>query len=367
MVSTRSSSYSLSSSSSSSSSSSALHGGVTSKSKRTTTSSASSTAPIYTQSAKDAAIRTYKILHSTFPKSNQNTTSSRQQHPPALRRSNRVRPIVNYNEDNDEDFASAQVSSPFSSSSKKTEVRFAQHQQPLTTRNNHYYGDNDYSESVDDESSEIDSGDYSVDEAANTLANLSSFCNPCINPITPCFHYVYRFQVTDPECKQHYTTCYILYDESSRRFHIHNNNTLIAVKQTATEETVATSSRSACIQPSLNYASPREHSFITKYITFMVDCVEKYIHNILIHDSAPILITSMFFGLVISDNSKYRKLFETDTTFYDIDALNYSTTSTQTTTGHELFMLTPPTYYTKNTFNGPYIQDVCSVISGQAF
>lgn len=366
MVSTRSSSYSLSSSSSSSSS--AVHGVTSKLKKRTTnTTTATSTTPIYTQSAKDAAIRTYKILHSTFPKINQNTAvtasaalsttatstatnNKSSQHPPPLRRSNRIRRIVNYNED------FADVSTPVSSSSKKTEVTFAQ--PPLPPRNN------DYSESVDDESE----CNYSVDEAANILANVSSsFCDPCINPITPCFHYMYRFQITDPECKQHYTTCYILYDETSRRFHIHNKNTLIAVKQTFTEESAATSSRSACIQPSLNYASPREHSFLTKYITFMVDCVEKYIHNILIHDSVPVLITSMFFGIVISDNSKYRKLFDTDTTFYDIDALNHSTTSTQTTTGHEMFMLTPPTYYTKDMFNGQYIHDVCSLISGQAF
>jgi hypothetical protein len=302
---------------------------------------------IFTRSAKEAALRNYKIYtpKQKAPSTKQPTVCVEQEETPVFvpRRSPRVCRKLNYQSAFDENDDSS-----VSSTNSETVVG----QQPVKYSCPYYSGEED-----DQDQEEVYCDEEAYD-AANTLTSLNSshekaayeITERCINPVTPCVRYVYRFKATCPEKSQHYVTCYILYDENTRRYHLLNKHTLLTPNDGSTDPEV--------------HGFTQDWSFQSKYVSYMRDTIEKYVMNVLIHKSVQHVITAEFIGLVIND-ADYKRLFDVDACFYDIENLFTIQNSRQTTSGHEMFILTPEMYYTEKSYEGLQIQDALSILSGQ--
>ena len=300
---------------------------------------------ILTRSAKEAALRNYKIYTPKLKASSsmQPRVCVEEETPVFVpRRSTRVCRKLNYQSAFDENDDS-------SISSTNSETVVEQHTVKYSCP---YY-------SGDEEDQDQDQNvycDQEVYDAANTLSSLNS-CDEkyayetterCINPVTPCVRYAYRFKATCPDRKQHYMSSYVIYDERTRRYHLLNKHTLLAPDQSSP------------------YAVNGyiESSFQTKYVSYLRDTVEKYIMNVLVHRSIPHVVTCEFIGLVMND-ADYQRLFDVDSCFYDIDRIFTIQNSRQTTSGHEMFILTPEACYSETTFDGLHVQDALAILAGQ--
>ena len=329
------------------------HNSTPSKSSPST---APATRSIFTRSAKEAALRKYKIYS---PKLKVTSFSSTK---PIVQQENHV--VKNSLDEGARQLQQLLMTRVDNSSS--TVMEKLQYSFKDITRN--YPKDEEESDEGEiyagiegrfhsfitkEDSDEVNDDVY---DAANTLTNLNQSneyptyetTERCINPVTPCVRYVYRFKATCPDRKQHYMSSYVIYDERTRRYHLLNKHTLLAPDQSSP------------------YAVNGyiESSFQTKYVSYLRDTVEKYIMNVLVHRSIPHVVTCEFIGLVMND-ADYQRLFDVDSCFYDIDRIFTIQNSRQTTSGHEMFILTPEACYSETTFEGLQVQDALAILAGQ--
>jgi hypothetical protein len=309
---------------------------------------------IFTTSAKEAAIKSYKI-YANASVSNRvaaaaaevvQSKPSPSPSPSILRRSTRTRKAVNYSEfqkvyrrssnnydhdDDDDDVydegeaANALLSlndSPLSSSD-------------ASSVQSDYNDDHDHDHDHD----------HDRDDATTEAIKHNQRCaDNCINPMTPIVRYAYCFTVSDPSRQQHYASCYMIYDEKTRNYHLLNKTTTLVARNPATSDEI----------------SP--HTLLTNYTTYSTMSVQAYILNILTTPQHHYCISAQFIGLVLSDD-KFRSLYDVNACFYDIDSLMRTNSSTETLTGREIFILTPPTLFSNETFTASHIQCVFDILS----
>lgn len=289
---------------------------------------------IFTTSAKEAAIKGYKVYANASVRTVATMAMPApapvkakpverievSSYSPSLRRSTRVRRVVNY----------AEFQNDCGSDSDR--------------------GDEE------DREEDRDEDVYDEEEAVNTLLSLNesssssssyayqSRADNCVNPMTPVVRYAYSFTVSDPSQQQHFVSSYMIYDEKTRHFHLLNKITLLAHNPAAPYEVSS-------------------HALLTKYSSYSTASVESYIFNLLATPQHGFCISAQFVGLILSDD-KLRDMYDANACYYDIDSLIYTKSSTETTTGDEFFALTPPTIFSNDTFTKTHIYSVFDILSG---
>jgi len=320
---------------------------------------------IFTTSAKEAAIKGYKVYTTSSVRTASAASAASAAEPvqvkavertaqilssssPSPRRSTRSRRVVNY----------AEFQNDCGSDSERDSDRGDEEY-----REEEDVYDEEYREEEDvyDEEDRDEEDVYDEEDAANTLLSLNdssssslssssssyasqSRADNCVNPMTPVVRYAYNFTVSDPSQQQHFVSCYMMYDEKTRHFHLLNKITLIAHNPTAPYEV---SSR----------------ALLTKYTSYSTASVDAYIFNLLATPQHGFCISAQFIGLILSDD-KLRDLYDANACYYDIDSLIYTKSSTETTTGDEFFTLTPPTIFSNDTFTKTHIHCVFDILSG---
>jgi hypothetical protein len=190
--------------------------------------------------------------------------------------------------------------------------------------------------------------DHATNEAADALTALSvSNIHPrpqCINPVSSITRYAYRLTVTDPSYTNPYITSYILYNNKTACYHVFNLVTIMC--------------------PVANAGYDQQMTLQTKFVSDLTHTIMRYISNLVtcshsLHHQA--CVSSDFIGLVISDE-KANQLFHNDTSFYDIDALHSSTSSTETLTGHEMFILAPTKMFHNNNYSVTDLNDALVIL-----
>jgi hypothetical protein len=303
---------------------------------------------IFTTSAKEAAIKSYKI-YANASVSNRVATAATEvvqskPSPSILRRSTRTRKAVDYSEnkkayrrssnnydhdddgDDDDDYVYDEE--------EVANTLLSLNEPPLSS-----------SDTSSVQSDYNDDHDHDRDDATTEAIKHNQRCaDNCINPMTPIVRYAYCFTVSDPSRQQHYASCYMIYNEKTRNYHLLNKTTTLVARNPATSDEI----------------SP--HTLLTNYTTYSTMSVQAYILNILTTPQHHYCISAQFIGLVLSDD-KFRSLYDANACFYDIDSLMRTNSSTETLTGRELFILTPPTLFSNETFTASHIQCVFDILS----
>jgi len=156
----------------------------------------------------------------------------------------------------------------------------------------------------------------------------------CINPMNPISKYIYRLGIYNIAQTVHYKTAYVLYDSSTRLYHVHTIISNHFPHQDSVVESV--NSRTEFTLP-----SPR-NTIQTKYKSYIDETVTNFIMTMVVpsneHDY---YIQDDILGLAIQQQEFQKNVFEEDSCFYDIEDLMYDNTSNETTTGFKAFMLVP--------------------------
>ena len=298
---------------------------------------------IFTTSAKEAAIKGYKVYTTSSVRTASASSAAAAAEPVQVKAVERTAQIL-----------SSSSPSPRRSTRSRRVVNYAEFQNDCGSESDR---DSDRDSDRGDEEDRDEEDVYDEEEAANTLLSLNdssssssssyayqSRADNCVNPMTPVVRYAYNFTVSDPSQQQHFVSCYMMYDEKTRHFHLLNKITLLAHNPTAPYEV---SSR----------------ALLTKYTSYSTASVEAYIFNLLATPQHGFCISAQFIGLILSDD-KLRDLYDANACYYDIDSLIYTKSSTETTTGDEFFTLTPPTIFSNDTFTKTHIHCVFDILSG---
>jgi hypothetical protein len=190
------------------------------------------------------------------------------------------------------------------------------------------------------DTTEIDYQNYSPSSPSSpSSASVSQRHHACLNPMTPISTYIYRIGIYNIAQTVHYKTAYILYDMTTRMYHVHSiiSNQLAAAA--AHQETVSGGSE---LRTEFTLPAPN-NTIQTKYKSYVDETVTNFIMTMVVpsndHDY---YIQDDVFGVVIQRDEFQKKAFGVDSCFYDIEDLIYDNTSSETITGFKAFMLVPP-------------------------
>jgi hypothetical protein len=322
---------------------------------------------IFTQSAKEAAIKRYKIYANASvianPRSHLRVTNTvaaaasaaaatttevvqpkptqcSSPPPSILRRSTRTRKVVNYSENQkaySRNYHSDDHDDVYDDDEEEAaNALLSLNDSPVSS----VHSDNCYDQYQD----QYQDQDDNDDELTEAVKHKQYCADNCINPMTPIVRYAYSFTVSDPSRQQHYASCYMIYNEKTRNYHLMNKNTTLVAHNPATSDEI----------------SP--HALLTNYTSYSTTSVQAYILNILTPPQHHYCISAQFIGLILSDD-KIRRLYDANACFYDIDLLMKTNSSNETLTGREIFILTPPTLFSNETFTASHIQCVFDILS----
>ena len=188
------------------------------------------------------------------------------------------------------------------------------------------------------------------DDAAEVLMSLlqqedggAVVHHTCLNPLSPITKFVYRICVYNIDRTLHYKTAYIIYDNKSRQFYVY---TIISNRFYSNECAAAAAAADAApeVPVEANYAEfslPEPKNTIqTKYTCFIDDTVKNYVMTMIIPPNVfDYHIQDDIFGVVIDKNVFSEIVTGDESSFYDIETLINSKTSTETISGFSAFML----------------------------
>jgi hypothetical protein len=167
----------------------------------------------------------------------------------------------------------------------------------------------------------------------------------CLNPLSPITKFVYRIQVYNINRTLHCKTAYIIYDNTTRLFHIY---TIVSNRLCLPEEKEREATEVPPPPPQIHTnhgvavtSLPEPANTIqTKYSCFIQDMVKNYIMTMIV----PLKVYDYYiqddiFG-VVTDKKEFSEIVGGDeSSFYDIEALINSKTSTETISGNKAFRL----------------------------
>lgn len=177
----------------------------------------------------------------------------------------------------------------------------------------------------------------SEDESDTLSAPASASVNhTCLNPMRPITKYMYRITAYNMKQTSHYKTAYIIYDNTSRLFHVYS---IVSNKLSNEAEDADTFVPSPITCRNL----PEPCNTIqTKYTTYISEMAMNYIMTMIIPSREyDYYVQDDILGVVIQDDEFRKIVFSTDSSFYDIEGLLHDKSSTETITGFKTFMLVP--------------------------
>ena len=167
----------------------------------------------------------------------------------------------------------------------------------------------------------------------------ASINHTCLNPMSVITKYMYRISVYNIDQTSHYKTAYIIYDNTSRLYHIHT----IISNQLPNEADGDTNAANTFVPSATcrNLPEPR-NTIQTKYTTYICDMAINYIMMMVIPSKEyDYYIQDDILGVVIQDDEFRKMAFGADSSFYDIEGLLHDKSSAETITGFKTFMLIP--------------------------
>ena len=187
------------------------------------------------------------------------------------------------------------------------------------------------------------------DDAAEVLMSLlqqedggAVVHHTCLNPLSPITKFVYRIRVYNINRTLHCKTAYIIYDNNkSRQFYVY---TIISNRNYSNECDAAAAAAAPEVPVEANYAEfslpEPENTIQTKYTCFIDDTVKNYVMTMIIPPNVfDYHIQDDIFGVVIDKNVFSEIVTGDESSFYDIETLINSKTSTETISGFSAFML----------------------------
>ena len=169
--------------------------------------------------------------------------------------------------------------------------------------------------------------------SASASVSASAVVNhTCMNPMRPITKFMYRIGVYNIKQSSHYKTAYIIYDNTSRLFHVYS----IVSNKLSNEADDAVPSATCC-----NLPEPG-NTIQIKYSTYICEMAMNYIMTMIIPSNEyDYYIQDDILGVVIQDDEFRNTVFGADSSFYDIEGLLNDKSSTETITGFKTFMLVP--------------------------
>ena len=180
------------------------------------------------------------------------------------------------------------------------------------------------------ENCDVDAGDE-----CGGAAEMSFQRQSCLNPMNPVTRYIYKLAVYSIDQTTHYNTAYVIYNRDTRTYYVYSviSTTMGSGDAGAEAEAVVVGSLPEPINP-----------IQTKFTTYVN--ITTYIMNLVIPSKQrEYCVLSDFIGVVGSDADFKVRAFGTDSCYYDIDELWNANDSTETITGHKMFILTPTRVY----------------------
>lgn len=182
--------------------------------------------------------------------------------------------------------------------------------------------------------------DFDAEDEGDAAAEIEmSFQRQsCINPMNPVTRYIYKLGVYSIDQTTHYNTAYVVYNRETRTYYVYS---VISTTMGSGAADGSDRSGDAVVVGSL----PEPINPIqTKFTTYVN--VSTYIMNLVIPSKQrEYCVLSDFIGVVGSDTDFKDRAFGTDSCYYDIDELWNTNDSTETITGHKMFILTPTRVY----------------------
>ena len=174
------------------------------------------------------------------------------------------------------------------------------------------------------------------EEDCGGAAEMSFQRQSCINPMNPVTRYIYKLAVYSIDQTTHYNTAYVIYNRETRTYYVYS---VISTSLGSGGE--GAGAGEATVVGSLPEPT---NTIQTKFATYVN--VTTYIMNLVIPSKQrEYCVLSDFIGVVGSDADFKTRAFGTDSCYYDIDELWNTTDSTETITGHKMFILTPTRVY----------------------
>lgn len=172
--------------------------------------------------------------------------------------------------------------------------------------------------------------------AEGGAAEMSFQRQSCLNPMNPVTRYIYKLGVYSIDQTTHYNTAYVVYNRDTRTYYVYS-----VISTTIDSGDAGAVGATAAVVGSL----PEPINPIqTKFTTYVN--ITTYIMNLVIpSNQREYCVLSDFIGVVGSDADFKHRVFSTDSCYYDIDELWNANDSTETITGHKMFILTPTRVY----------------------
>jgi hypothetical protein len=167
----------------------------------------------------------------------------------------------------------------------------------------------------------------------------ASINHTCLNPMSVITKYMYRISVYNIDQTSHYKTAYIIYDNTTRLYHVYT----IISNQIPNEANADTNAANTFVPSATCRNLPEPGNTIqTKYTTYICDMAINYMMMMVIPSKEyDYYIQDDIIGVVIQDHEFRKMAFGTESSFYDIEGLIHDKSSTETITGFKAFMLIP--------------------------
>ena len=170
-------------------------------------------------------------------------------------------------------------------------------------------------------------------EALVELQDIDGVANICLNPMRPITQYMYCINVYNSDRTLHYRSAYIIYDKTSRLYHVYSiiSNCFPDASDAATTAT--------------GYPAP-VHTVQMKYTTYGNESVVNYIMTMMVPSSEyDYFIQDDIIGIVASEEEFAQTAFDPESSYYDIDHLFRDNTSRETVNGYKAFYMIPSRNY----------------------
>ena len=160
----------------------------------------------------------------------------------------------------------------------------------------------------------------------------------CLNPMCPITQYMYCINVYNIDRTLHYRSAYIIYDKTSRLYHVYS---IISncFPETADDAPTATATTAS------GYPAP-VNTVQMKYTTYVNESVVNYIMTMMVPSNEyDYFIQDDIVGITTSKEEFAQTAFDPESSYYDINHLFHDNTSSDTVNGFKAFNLIPSRNY----------------------
>ena len=161
----------------------------------------------------------------------------------------------------------------------------------------------------------------------------------CLNPMCPITQYMYCINVYNIDRTLHYRSAYIIYDKTSRLYHVYS------IISNCFPETADDATATATATTASGYPAP-VNTVQMKYTTYVNESVVNYVMTMMVPSNEyDYFIQDDIVGITTSKEEFAQTAFDSESSYYDINHLFHDNTSSDTVNGFKAFNLIPSRNY----------------------